>query len=88
MKGLEITTTAKIDFSADRWELFDLPGRDEAAKALNEALQAAINAPGSTESSVHQAMRSVRSKYAHLGADDSEADHLIENVADKIYGDR
>lgn len=88
MKGLELTITAKIDFSADRWELFDLPGRDEAAKALNEALQEAINAPGSTESSVYQAMRVVCSQYAELGANDSEADHLIESVVDKIYGDR
>ena len=83
MNNLKITRSATISFTADQWQLFDNPGRDEAATALNAALQAAVNAPGATASSVYRDMQSVCSRYGNLGAEDSEADHLIERVIEK-----
>jgi hypothetical protein len=87
MQGMTTTTTVTIDFDADRWELFDEKGRDEAAAALNTALQTAVNAPGSTASTVRRAMAPVCSRFAGFGASDSEADRLIERVIRKVYGE-
>lgn len=88
MKGLDIISrraTVTIAFTADQWELFDEPGRDEAAEELNRTLQDAVNAEGATAESVRTAMGPVCSKLGHLGADDGEADHLIERVIDKAF---
>ena len=82
MKDLTIKRTVGIGFDADRWELFELPGRDEAAAELNAALEAAINADLATAASVRLAMRPVREKHRNLGADDGEAEGLIEQVVD------
>lgn len=86
MRRLTTRTTATVDFDADRWELFDEPGRDEAARDLNQTLQGAVNADGATADSVRAAMRPVCDKHGHLGADDGEADRLIEHVIDKVFG--
>lgn len=83
MKNLTITKTVSVSFTADQWELFDEPGRDEAAIALNAALEAAINAPGATESSAYRDMQPVCKEYEKLGASDGEADYLIEKVIRK-----
>lgn len=84
--GLNITRTATVSYTADQWQLFSEPGRDEAAVELNQALQAAVNTPGATESTVYAAMRPVCEKFGHLGASDSEADDLIERVCEKVLG--
>lgn len=85
MKNFTITRQAKIAFTADQWQLFDEKGRDEAAAELNTALEAAVNAPGATETSAYQAMKPVLSKFSHLGAEDSEADGLIERVYEIMF---
>jgi len=85
MDGLVTKNTVSIDFSADKWELYDKKGRDVAAKNLSASLQRAINAPGSTPSSVRKDMDAACSKYSNLGASDSEAYHLIEKVIEKVY---
>lgn len=84
MKNLVITKTAKITFTADDWELFDEKGRDEAALALNTALEQAVNAPGANEAGAYLAMQPVCKQFSHLGAQDSEADRLIERVIEMI----
>lgn len=88
MKGFDIISrraTVAVSFSADQWELFDEPGREEAAAELNRTLQEAVNAEGATAESVRTAMAPVCSKHGNLGADDGEADHLIERVIDKAF---
>jgi len=85
MKGLTIRRAIAVDFDADRWELFDLPGRDEAAARLNAALVAAVNADGATPDSVHAAMTPLQSELADLGADDSEPQGLIDAVVEKVF---
>jgi len=89
MKNLNIqrSATIEVSFSADQWELFDVKGRDQAAADLNKALQDAVNAPGATEQSVHAAMRPVQQRLGDLGADDGEAQGLIDHVVEKVFGD-
>jgi len=89
MKNLNIqrSATIEVSFSADQWELFDVKGRDQAAADLNKALQDAVNAPGATAQSVHAAMRPVQQRLGDLGADDGEAQGLIDHVVEKVFGD-
>ena len=88
MRNLTIRRSANIDvsFTADQWELYDKPGRDEAVAELNAALRDAVNAPGSTEQSVLDAMQIVQRKHDKLGADDSEPQHLIDHVVEQVFG--
>lgn len=72
--------------TADDWELFDKPGRDEAAKALNAALETAINADGATVDTVWTAMEPIQRDHASLGADDTEGRAMIQDVIDKVFG--
>lgn len=85
MKGLTIRRTISAAFTADQWELFDKPGRDEAAKRLNAALEAAVNAEGSTPQSVWSAMGTLQSELAGLGADDSEPQGIVDTVVEKVF---
>lgn len=87
MKGIEVKRTARVslDLDADRWELFDEPGRDEAAADLTRTLQDAVNAPGSTRDSVYAAMAPLQRRYGDLGADDGEAQDLIDRVVNTAF---
>ena len=85
MKGLTIRRAITAEFTADQWELFDMPGRDEAARRLNQALTDAVNAEGATASSVWKAMGTVQRELADLGAADSEPQGLIDLVVDKVF---
>jgi hypothetical protein len=93
MLNLKIVPKVEISFTADQWELFasDLVAkgqgigtRNGAASKLNRALEKAINTKGATESSIWQAMIPVMRAQAHWGANDSEANRLIDNVLDKV----
>ena len=85
MKGLTIRRAITAEFTADQWELFDMPGRDDAARRLNQALTAAVNADGATAQSVWKAMGTVQTELADLGAADSEPQGLIDLVVDKVF---
>lgn len=87
MKNLEINrrATIKASFTADQWQLFEMPGRDEAATDLNRALEQAIAEPNSTVASVYAFMATVREKHAALGAQDSEPDDLIDLVVERVF---
>lgn len=85
MQGLTIRRTISAAFSADRWELFDKPGRDEAAAKLNAALETAVNAPASDASSVYTAMDLVQNELSDFGAGDSEPTGLIDQVVEKVF---
>ena len=85
MKALKFKTTVKADLSADDWQLFDQKGRVTAAKHLNKALEAAVNLEGSTPNSVWRAMNTAMDEFAHLGATDSEACHVVDYVLNKVF---
>jgi hypothetical protein len=89
MRNLVIRRQATVDvsFTADQWELFDEKGRDDAALELNNALRDAIAAPGATATTVEAAMQVVQRRLAHLGADDSEPQHLIDRVLEMVFVD-
>lgn len=87
MKNLEISrrATVKANFTADQWQLFEMPGRDEAAADLNRALEQAIAEPDSDANSVFAFMAKVQEKHAALGAQDSEPDDLIQIVVERVF---
>ena len=63
------TITISVHATADDWQLYDLPGRDDAAIALNQRFEALVN-KGATRSEVRNGM--CLSDYANLGATDTE----------------
>jgi len=73
----------RIDLNADAWELYPMPGRAAAARALNAATRAAIPVALSAfqrlqctdralDHAVETCVMPVALRYAHLGAADSE----------------
>lgn len=86
MKRLTLKTTITATFTADDWQLYDATeGREEAAAALNRALEEAVNAPASTPNTVWRAMNAVMSTYDHLGASDSEPCGLVDYVIEQVF---
>ena len=64
MKNLNIKTHIDPKFSAQEWQLYSsVPGGAAAARALNKALKVAVNAKGSTPSSVMSSVRAVFRKW-------------------------
>lgn len=84
MKNLTMTMNVAIAYTADQWELYDKPGRNEAAADLNKALEVCLNAPGADERSVWKGMQEVQQKHAALGGYDSETSHMIEATMKKV----
>ena len=75
-----------VHLSAEDWELFsDQAGAEEAARALNKALEQAVNEKRSAEE-VIQHMESVMDAYAHLGARDSEPEYVLRHLVAEVYG--
>src|SRR5215469_16891751 len=58
------TITITIHATANDWQLYDLPGRDDAAIALNQRFEALVN-KGATRSEVRNGI--CLSDYANLG---------------------
>jgi len=81
------TTTITIDASADDWQLYDKPGRDEAATALNEHLEELVNR-GSTCNEVESGMMAKLNEYSDLGAIDTEGISFLELLLNKTFGKR
>ena len=81
-----ITKTIKISVhaTADDWQLYDLPGREDAAIALNQRFEELVN-KGAKRSEVRNGMR--LSDYANLGAVDTEVRYFVEDLLDRTFGD-
>ena len=73
-----------ITATADDWQLYDLPGREDAAIALNQRFEELVN-KGATRSEVRNGMR--LSDYANLGAADTEVRYFVEDLLDRTFGD-
>lgn len=86
MRGLTVKRTIEAQFTAHQWDLFDREDRDVVATALNRALEEAVNS-SATGSEVYGKMAAVQRQYADLGADDSEAERLIDRVVALAFPD-
>ena len=77
------TITITVHATADDWQLYDLPGRDDAAIALNQRFEELVN-KGAKRSEVRNGMR--LSDYANLGAVDTEVRYFVEDLLDRTLG--
>ena len=78
------TITITVHATAGDWQLYDLPGREDAAIALNQRFEELVN-NGATRSEVRNGMR--LRDYANLGAADSEGRYFVEDLLDRTFGD-
>ena len=79
------TITITVHATADDWQLYDLPGREDAAIALNQRFEELVN-KGAKRSEVRNGMR--LSDYANLGAADTEVRYFVEDLLDRTFGDK
>jgi hypothetical protein len=88
MRGVEIIKTLQLTLTADEWELYDIPGRDEAAFQLNRGIEEIIN---DSEIPVLMKMRycdKILGGFAEYGAADSEGFRMIDDIFEhRYYGD-
>jgi hypothetical protein len=76
---------ATINLTADEWDLYSHePGAEEAACAMSDALQDAINT-SDTEAEAQAKAWPTWKKYADLGATDSEPMWKLERILQKAY---
>jgi hypothetical protein len=76
------TITISVHATADDWHLYDLPGRENAAIALNQRFEELVN-KGATRSQVRNGM--CLSDYTNLGAAGTETRHFVEDLLDKTF---
>ena len=78
------TITITVHATADDWQLYDLPGREDAAITLNQRFAELVN-KGTRGSEVRNGMR--LSDYANLGAADTEVRYFVEDLLGRTFGD-
>ena len=78
------TITITVHATADDWQLHDLPGRDDAAIALNQRFEELVN-KGVTRTEVRNGM--CLSDYATFGATRTETRYFVEDLLDKTFGE-
>lgn len=84
MKRLTVTGVT-VHMTADDWDLYDSPGRNDAAIEINEAFQdgvAASMSPKELQSYVFKVMK----KHEDLGATDSEPLYMLEWLIKELQG--
>jgi hypothetical protein len=90
MKNVKVEVIARnvqITLSADEWELYENErGCDEAAKALNETLQAEIARRGATRTSVLKEMTKAMDLLSRFGASDTEPRCVLYDILDEVFG--
>jgi len=77
--------TITVHATADDWQLYDLPGREDAAIALNQRFEELVN-KWAKRSDVRNGMR--LSDYANLGAADTEGRCFVEALLDRTFGEQ
>ena len=76
-------TTISVNYTADDWQLYDLPGRDEAAQLVNKAISDSFNS-GSNSHAVWKAAWTEMTKHSNLGMIDSEGCRLLDSIMNKL----
>lgn len=79
-------TVTAVALTASHWELYDLPGRDDAAKRLNAAFAEAVNA-SATAADALKAFTPALRRESNFGAADSEGWATAEWAFHAVYGD-
>lgn len=77
------TITITVHATADDWQLYDLPGREDVATALNQRFGKLVN-KGAKRSEVRNGMR--LSDYENLGPADTEVRYFVEDLLDRTFG--
>lgn len=83
--SVETRRVVRVTFDADEWELYDEPGREDAARAINQAFEVAVNG-GSSQEDVAKATIKMMNKYASFGAADTEGYSMLNRLLKKVYG--
>ena len=78
------TISITVHATADDWQLYDMPGRENAAIALNQRFEELVN-KGAKRSEVRNGMR--LSDYASFGAANIEVRYFVEDLLDRTFGD-
>ena len=78
LKLQAIKIEAEINLKADHWELYHMPGRDQAAEQLNRALEQHLRTTGLA--GVEQVLR----PFSAFGATDSEGYNTLAWVLQQL----
>ena len=71
MKNVDVTRTFRVALTADQWALYDIEGRDVAARALNQFAEYALNTC-TTKGDAAEVIALAQDKYSSFGAADTE----------------
>lgn len=88
MRGVEIIKTVQLTLTADQWELYDIPSRNEAAFQLNRAIEEIINDPEIPSEKKMRRCIQILGGFAEYGAADSEGFRMVDDIFEcRYYGD-
>jgi hypothetical protein len=79
MKNVTVTRTFKVELTANQWALYDMIGRDAAARALNRMAEEALNTCTTTGEAA-QVIAAAQDKYSNFGAADSEGYDVMDEL--------
>jgi hypothetical protein len=79
MKNVTVTRTFKVELTANQWALYDMIGRDAAARALNRMAEEALNTC-TTKGEAAQVIAAAQDKYSNFGAADSEGYDVMDEL--------
>ena len=79
-----ISRKIELDDTADRWELFDMEGRELVAQHINRVIESAVNT-GSNREQVRANAYVVMQMYREYGANDTEGHRRLEDILEKIF---
>jgi len=80
------TIIEDISYTADDWELFDsAPGVESIAAHLNKQLKECVN-EGLSRRDTERVMYELMSRHSYAGACDSEPEHVLRGILNKVYG--
>lgn len=85
MNGIEIKKTVKLNLSADDWGLYDMPGRNAVARAINKNVAHALNY--SDGEMWLPLCTAALLNYAEYGAADSDGYRELEFIIRKFKGE-
>lgn len=88
IKGLSIKRIVQLRLSARDWQLYVVKGAPTAAVLMNRAVEAAVNAEGSTRSTARIAIAEEWRAFNNFGAMDTVPRDVLEQILDEVYGEQ
>jgi len=90
MRNLTVNKTTKIkikcEMSADQWELYSIPGRNQVAKRLNSGMNRAVNTSKDWNEAYEKGEKMLF-KFSDHGAADSEGISMLVNILNEAFGE-